>query len=44
VLRFRGLSLTEAQEQRVLQCRDEITLARWRANMFTISSVDELEG
>jgi flagellar biosynthesis/type III secretory pathway protein FliH len=44
VLRHRGLSLTSEQERRLLQCRDENTLEKWWSCVFTVSSVEELDG
>jgi flagellar biosynthesis/type III secretory pathway protein FliH/HEPN domain-containing protein/predicted nucleotidyltransferase len=44
VLRHRGVTTTNQQEERLLACRDGDTLERWWSRVWTVSSVDELLG
>jgi uncharacterized protein len=42
VLRRRGLTLSEAQVERIASCRDDQTLARWWDLAWSVNSVSEL--
>ena len=42
VLQRRGVTLSDAQVERIATCRDEITLARWWELAWSVESVEEL--
>ena len=41
VLVGRGFALSEAQQQRILGCRDLATVERWLARAVSVTSVDD---
>lgn len=42
VLKQRGLTITDAQQQQILSCTDLPTLDRWLDRVLSVASVDEL--
>ena len=42
VLDTRGLAITDAQRDRIVNCDDLKTLSRWIRRAVTVASVDEL--
>ncbi|HEY5959232.1 MAG TPA: HEPN domain-containing protein [Polyangiaceae bacterium] len=42
VLRRRGIAVSDEQAQRMTECRDDATLARWWERAWSVASADEL--